>query len=291
MRWWPRNRTRYADHAQPGFLACWATARIAADVLAKDVSVIMNADWNAAAPPRSQSNLSHAAEGPPSLCYGCPYRSAMGMYPMYKEIPATLLARLLEHPDDEKWVDGLLFEALDPDSDTAPDWSAAASYSTLTDEELRARFTWPRLTFTAGQRRRLGWYDLGKYPDPDWFGHFLFAADTPQRIDLTGVLSDSGDWDERTAAWEKIAEAPIQVAHHSAYHEGDSEYAFGSDVPCYGINGYRTAGDLAIMWDKIERVLAAYPELADSIIEKFDHEIRYYYGCVARGSVDLYVVW
>ncbi len=42
---------------------------------------------------------------------------------------------------------------------------------------------------------------------------------------------------------------------------------------------------------KIERVLGAYPELADRIIEKFDHEIRYYHGCVARGSIDLYVVW
>ncbi|MBB5866644.1 hypothetical protein F4553_000023 [Allocatelliglobosispora scoriae] len=33
------------------------------------------------------------------------------------------------------------------------------------------------------------------------------------------------------------------------------------------------------------------PERADRILEKFDHEIRYYYGCAARGNVDLYVIW
>ncbi|GAA1558369.1 hypothetical protein GCM10009827_094150 [Dactylosporangium maewongense] len=213
----------------------------------------------------------------------------MGMYPEYKEIPAALLARLLEHPDDEEWVDGLLFEAGDADATTAPGWSAAASYSTLTDEELRARFTWPHLTFSAAQQRRLGALDLGKYPDPDWFSHFLFAADTPERIDLAGVLSD--DWDERNAAWEKIVQVPVHVAHHSAYRTGDTEYGFHTNVPCYGIGEYRTAEVLASVWDKIERVLAAYPELTNRIIERFEAQIRYYYGCVARGSVDLSVCW
>ncbi|WP_433604298.1 hypothetical protein ACQP2P_24265 [Dactylosporangium sp. CA-139114] len=33
-----------------------------------------------------------------------------GMYEEYKEIPAALLARLLERPRDSAWVDGLLFE-------------------------------------------------------------------------------------------------------------------------------------------------------------------------------------
>nr|BFE58665.1 hypothetical protein GCM10020063_031910 [Dactylosporangium thailandense] len=205
----------------------------------------------------------------------------MGMYEEYKEIPAALLARLLEHPRDSAWVDGLLFEA--------NRWSAAASWSTLADEDLRARFTWPHLAFSTEQRRRLGSYDCGKYPDPDWFGHFLFAADTEQRIDLTGVLSD--DFDERNAAWKKLVTVPVEVAHRSAYREGDQEYGFGTDVPCYGISGYRTAEDLAAVWAKIERVLANYPELAGRIIEQFEAEIRYYHGCVARGSVDLSVCW
>ncbi|MFB9186403.1 hypothetical protein ACFFX1_50485 [Dactylosporangium sucinum] len=213
----------------------------------------------------------------------------MGMYPEYKEIPAALLARLLEHPDDEEWVDGLLFEAGDPDSGAAPGWSAAASSSPLTDDELRTRFTWPHLTFSADQQRRLGGLGLGKYPDPDWFSHLLVAADAPERIDLTGVLSD--DWDERNAAWENIVEVPVQVAHHSAYRTGDVEYGFHTDVPCYGIDGYRTAQDLTSVWDTIERVLAAYPEFASRIIGQFEAEIRYYHGCVARGSVDLSVCW
>ncbi|BCJ64873.1 hypothetical protein GCM10009779_61310 [Polymorphospora rubra] len=217
------------------------------------------------------------------------YRGAMGMYPAYKEIPAALLTRLLERPDDEEWVDGLLFEAGDPDSGTAPGWSAAVSYSTLTDEELRARFTWPHLTFSAEQQRRLGGLDLGKHPDPDWFSHLLFAADTPQRIDLAGVLSD--DRDERNTAWEKIVEVPVQVADRSAYRRGDVGYGFHTDVPCYGISGYRTAEDLTSVWGRIERVLASCPEHADRIIEQFEAQIRYYHGCVARGSADLSVCW
>jgi hypothetical protein len=211
------------------------------------------------------------------------------MYPAYKEIPAALLARLLERPDDEEWVDGLLFEAVDPDSGTAPGWSTAANCSTLTDEELRTRFTWPHLAFSTEQQRRLGGLDLGKYPDPDWFGHLLFAADTPERIDLTGVLSD--DWEESNAAWGKIVEVPVRDPVHSAYRSGDVEYGFHTDVPCYGISGYRTAQDLTFLWDKIERVLASYPEHADRVIEQFEAPIRYYYGCVARGSVDLSVCW
>ncbi|WP_238016922.1 hypothetical protein KZZ52_45530 [Dactylosporangium sp. AC04546] len=209
----------------------------------------------------------------------------MGMYPEYKEIPADLLARLLERPRDGEWVDGLLFDGSAPDSG----WSAAMSCSILADEELRARFTWPRLTFSAEQRRRLGHLGLGKYPDPDWFSHLLSAADTPQRIDLTGVLS--ADWDERNAAWAKIVEVPVEVAHHSAYRDGDAGYGFRTDVPCYGISGYRTTEDLTAVWDSIERVLASYPELAPRIVEEFEAEIRYYHGCVARGSADLSVCW
>ncbi|MET7402323.1 hypothetical protein ABZS66_53465 [Dactylosporangium sp. NPDC005572] len=213
----------------------------------------------------------------------------MGMYPQYKEIPTDLLARVLERPDDAAWVDGLLFEAGDPDAGTAPDWSAAASRSALADEELHARFTWPRLAFSAEQRRSLGGLDLGKYPDPDWFGHLLAAAGTPERFDLTGVLSD--DWDERRAAWETIVEVPFEAAHHSAYRRGDVEYGFHTDVPCYGISGYRTAEDLTVVWATIERVLAAHPEHAGRIVEQFEADVRYYHGCVARGSADLSVCW
>ncbi|GHJ42730.1 hypothetical protein Cs7R123_00720 [Catellatospora sp. TT07R-123] len=203
---------------------------------------------------------------------------------MYKEIPATLLAQLLERPDDARRVDGLLFAP-----GAASGWSAAASRTTLTDEQLDARFTWPGLAVSADQRHLLGGLDLGKYPDPDWFACFLAAAEDPAGIDLTGLLSP--DPAEQAAAWRTATEEADLGPHHSAHQDGDSEYGFSTDTPCYGIPSYRRSEDLAAVWARIERVLAAHPRLAGRIVEQFGPEIRYYHGCAARGSADLYVCW
>lgn len=179
----------------------------------------------------------------------------MGMYPERKEVPADLLARVLERPDDAEWVDRLLFVEVRPD---VVGWSEAARTSAHDDGALARRFSCPYLEYSADERRQLGRLDLGKLPDPPADEEFWSYLEAVQPAD------------------------PDETETRPAIH---------TDMPCYGINGYRTADTLSAMWRRIDRALTARPDSLDRVVNRFNDEIRYYYGCAARGSADLLVIW
>lgn len=64
-----------------------------------------------------------------------------------------------------------------------------------------------------------------------------------------------------------------------------------SETPCYGINHHRTPGELAAVWQRIDRAVTSHPDLTGRVVDRFATDIRYYYGCAARGSAELSVVW
>ncbi len=212
---------------------------------------------------------------------------------MHLEIPRDLLDKVLEDPGNAAWVDGLIFS---PDGGGS---SAAATWSDLSDEELESRFTWPHLTVTAEQRRLLASYDCGKLGafEP-WnaeapFFYLLNAADHPDQIDLEYMLSIDDDGSDALAdAWGTAVGEPALVhASHRSHTVDGVNHGIASNVACYGISGYRTPEDLAGIWRKVDRIVTRYPDLVGPIVDRFDTEIRYYYGCFARGSADLHVIW
>lgn len=225
----------------------------------------------------------------------------MGMDPERKEIPAALLARLLERPDDPAWVDGLLFVL----EGNVVKWSAAASRSALGDEELARRFTFPGLTFSAEQRRTLGRYEYGRTRDwePDVDDQFLqykkavsSDATVPQ---LTGLLDEAGDDFYHRAVRQPLARPhgagePAWLGSQettTAVGEPVERRPLATDLVCYGIGSYRTAEEMAEAWRTIERNITRHPDLIERVVTKFADELRYYYGCFARGSGELYLVW
>lgn len=180
----------------------------------------------------------------------------MGMYPVLKEVPADLLARVLERPADPEWVDRLLFVDVRPG---VVGWSRAATTSALDDGKLARRFTCPYLEYSADERRELGELDLGKLPDPPADEEF----------------------------WSYLA----AIGADAEPHVVDSRPAIHTDMPCYGISCYRTPAELAAAWQRIDRALTARPDLVDDVVNRFNTDLRYYHGCAARGSADLLVIW
>ena len=210
----------------------------------------------------------------------------MGMYPGSREIPAALLEQVLQRPDDPAWVGGLLFVE---DSSGVLDWSEAASRSALDDGELARRFTCPYLDFSVDERRRLASYDLGKLghcPDDAEFWHYMATVESGVTAADLGALLDA----PRETWWAAI-EANMAAASTAPASVGRDRPTIRSEVPCYGINDYSTPAELAAVWQRIDRAVTSHPDLTGRVADLFATDIRYYYGCAARGSAELSVIW
>lgn len=210
----------------------------------------------------------------------------MSMYLESKEIPAGLLEQVLRRPEDPAWVDGLLFVE---DGGGVFDWSEAASRSVLDDEELSRRFTCPYLDFSGEERRRLASYDLGTLFDwhaDEEFWHYMATVDSgATAADLGGLLDASRE------TWWAAIEAKRAVAStvpESVVHDRPT---IRSEVPCYGINSYNTPTELTAVWQRIDRAVTSHPDLTGRVVDLFSTDIRYHYGCAARGSAKLSVIW
>ena len=210
----------------------------------------------------------------------------MGMYPVYKEIRSDTLTALLSNPGDPAHVDGLLFV----DDGESIRWSDEASVAAAADP---SRFHRSDLPFSVEQRSVLGTIQLGKLPD--WDDHLGFRCILAARDgdELDEVLAILGARENPDATAEALAELGIEPAElpHRTHTGEDDLLGFDTELVCYGIPGYRTAGDLAAVWARVEDMLEGFPERVPSILDVVEAEVRYYYGCAARRSADLYAVW
>jgi hypothetical protein len=59
----------------------------------------------------------------------------------------------------------------------------------------------------------------------------------------------------------------------------------------YGINGNSTPAELAAVWQRIDRAVTSHPDLTGRVVDLFRTDLRYHYGCAARGSAKLSVIW
>jgi hypothetical protein len=225
----------------------------------------------------------------------------MGMYPTEKEIPSVALHKLLERPWDDDFVDGLLFRF---DEEGVWRWSPEASRSSLSDQELLRRFVFPYLSFTLDEMRSLGELDGGKYSideemeEPPFFQYLLMTGEPDREEDLWFLLSTmneiGGHLKEMKAKLEERFHPPSPVFHDRwTWRGADSEkcYGFASSVPCYGINGYTPANEVAETWASLRRVLEYHAELRPLVVQLFQEPLRFYYGCATRGSAVLDVMW
>lgn len=190
----------------------------------------------------------------------------MGMYPQYKEIPAVVLHKLLERPEDAAWVDGLLFDA------SGETWKAPMD--------------------------ALGRLDLGKYPAWDRtlpFAYLLkLAQDSPDEAKLQWLMASIGTSVDRLEdQWGATFGSPAVIESHQP-RWGTAEKpstGFASLVPCYGILSYRMPKTLQLVWQLLCTVCTRCPDQLPWLQENFGEEIRYYEACATRGSADLYVMW
>lgn len=214
------------------------------------------------------------------------------MYPAYKEVPVAVLEALLAHPDDERANDALLFEG----EGEAGCWSAAATRCELSDEVLAERFAGAVVPVEPDDRRWYAGIELGKYPD--WeddlpFRYFVGLGDVDRDLDLTDVLERRNP-DEDVARWAALGVEPVhfrraRVTHTTAV--GTEQCGFATDVVCYGISGYRWPHELAATWSWILEALARTARFRARVLARFADELRYYEGCAARRSGDLYLIW
>ncbi|MBO6935170.1 MAG: hypothetical protein JJ863_09340 [Deltaproteobacteria bacterium] len=211
----------------------------------------------------------------------------MGMYPAYKEIRESTLAALLSNPHDAAHVDGLLFVPADGDRVS---WSIETCEADVVDA---SRFGRAELPFTDDERKTLGGLSLGKYPDWDehlGFRHVLAAEDGDTLDEVLAILGAGENPDATAEALADLGLEPAELPNRSETGEADL-MGFDTDLVCYGIPGYRTPGDLAAVWARIEDMLDGFPERVPAILDVVEAEVRYYYGCAARRSADLYLVW
>jgi len=215
------------------------------------------------------------------------------MYPTYKEVPVEVLEALLAHPDDARANDALLFVT----TDETADWSEVTVRCVLPDDVLADRFASAVLLVDVEHRRRYGAFDLGKYPDWETdvaFRHFVGIGDVDQDVDLTGVLEPELPEDQEIARWAALGVEPVRFRTGRVTHQTESgldQCGFSTDVVCYGISGYRCRNELAAVWSWILAALARSGVHRARVLERFEQELRYYQGCAARRSADLYLVW
>ncbi|GEM_PF-7133688 len=212
----------------------------------------------------------------------------MGMWQTSKEVSAATLARLLDRPWDAAHVDGILF-----DSEGA--WSAEATRTTITDDDLRSRFTYAAIPRTLDEMRTLdeigGDFD-SSLEDVPWIAHLAATGVTGRADDLAVLLratSDAGAYAEIPSRFS--AEATVMPAESWTTPDGELRFGFASNVPCYGINSFSRPAALAARWAGVRTALDVHAAQRTAIMSAFGRDIIYTYGCAMRGSAELWVIW